>query len=89
MNLTTTLIFYLIVGGGVAGAVHLADNTTSFEHWFRAATAIVFWPLYVPVLLQSRRSVAANELESDLAESSPNRPELLTDEVAIAIRQVE
>jgi hypothetical protein len=46
-----TLILYLVIGLGVAAAVHLSGGR---GHWFRVVTAIPFWPLYVPVLLTRR-----------------------------------
>jgi hypothetical protein len=47
-----TLVLYLVIGVGVATAIHLAGGP---RHWFRVATAVPFWPLYVPVLLTPRR----------------------------------
>jgi hypothetical protein len=57
--LDTTLLIYLLLGAGVAGAVYLSDMARSpAERWFQVTTALIFWPLYVPLLLQSRRSPA-------------------------------
>ena len=53
MDLTTTLLFYMLLGSAVAVAVHLAANDMSRgQRWFRTLTAVVFWPLYLPALLQ-------------------------------------
>jgi hypothetical protein len=47
-----TLVLYLLVGIGVAAAVYLADGGQNLaERWFRVATALPFWPLYIPILL--------------------------------------
>jgi hypothetical protein len=72
-----TLILYLVIGAGVAGAVYLAvPGGRGPGRWFRVATAVPFWPLYLPVLL------AAN----------PGRPSPALpphDELALAISQVD
>lgn len=47
-----TLVLYLVIGTAVAAAVYLSwggDRGTS--RWFVVATAVVFWPLYLPMLL--------------------------------------
>ena len=52
MGLSVTMIFYLLIGVGVATAVFLADSRRSRgSAGFRVATALVFWPLYLPILL--------------------------------------
>ena len=52
-----TLILYLVVGAGVAGAVYLSQRSgRSSARWFLVATAVLFWPLYLPVLLSSSRT---------------------------------
>ncbi len=52
-----TLILYLAVGAGVAGAVYLTQGTGGLPaRWFAVATAVLFWPLYLPVLLSSGRT---------------------------------
>jgi hypothetical protein len=50
MGLSETLIFYLLIGLGVAAAVWLTAHPAA-QRWFPAVTAVLFWPLYVPVLL--------------------------------------
>jgi hypothetical protein len=58
-----TLVLYLLTGVGVAGAVYLTDGSaTAAERWFRVLTALPFWPLYVPILLTSRRAAAEQEI---------------------------
>src|SRR5262245_55123586 len=54
MNLATTMLFYLLVGTAIAGAILLRnDRATRGNRTFQAATALIFWPLYLPLLLQS------------------------------------
>lgn len=53
MNFGTSLLFYVLIGLAVAGAIIMRrERTISGGCVFRAATAIVFWPLYLPTLLQ-------------------------------------
>jgi hypothetical protein len=57
MNLTTTFLFYLLLGGAVAVAMYLMlDGTSGRDRWFRTLTAIIFWPLYLPAILQRSAS---------------------------------
>jgi hypothetical protein len=82
MNFTTSLLFYLLIGSCVSVAVYLQDEERSgSERTFRIATALVFWPLYLPLLLERRgRSNAIGPLAS----TAP-----VTDSLAQAIQQVE
>jgi hypothetical protein len=74
-----TLILYLVVGAGVAGAVYLTARAGGRPgHWFLVATAVLFWPLYLPMLLSSART----------AESS-DAPPAPPDELTVAISQVD
>lgn len=89
MNLTTTLLFYLLFGVAVAAAVHLVlDAATDRERWFRTLTAVFFWPLYLPAVLQrSADPSGALALDSAaLSSFSSARPRDATSE---AINQVE
>jgi hypothetical protein len=80
MGLTATIVFYLLFGAGIATAVFLADEALApRERGFRVATALVFWPLYVPVLLQ--RPPAST--------SVPPPTKSPADKMAAAIAQVE
>jgi hypothetical protein len=73
-----TLILYLVVGAGVAGAVYLSQRAGRLPaRWFLVATAVLFWPLYLPMLLSSPRKTGGPE-------EVPPR-----DELAAAIRQVD
>lgn len=52
MGLTETLLFYHLIGLSVAVAVWSQSECRPVsERSFRAATAIPFWPLYLPILL--------------------------------------
>jgi hypothetical protein len=52
MGLTETILFYLLFGGGIAFAMAMRrEGASGSERWFRVVTAIFFWPLYLPILL--------------------------------------
>src|SRR6202011_2742512 len=54
-----TLVLYAVVGIGVAIAVYLSGKRgDSADVWFRVATALPFWPLYIPVLLTRAPALA-------------------------------
>jgi hypothetical protein len=72
-----TLILYLVIGCGVAGAVYL---TAGPRRWFRAATAVPFWPVYLPLLLT--RSAAEAPPAADALTGEP-------DEWAAAIERAD
>ena len=81
MGLTETIIFYALVGIAVAVAVYLRqDAATGGERSFRVATAVVFWPLYVPLLLT--QSPSEPEAPAKLAGDA-------SDEMTRAIAQVD
>jgi hypothetical protein len=49
-----TLVLYLVIGAGVAGAVYMTwGSDRGANRWFVVVTAVVFWPLYLPMLLTS------------------------------------
>jgi len=76
-----TLVLYLVIGAGVAGAVYLAaDAGRRPGRWFLVATAVPFWPLYLPLLLASRRRDAGGP---------PATPPPSHDGLAAAIGQVD
>src|SRR5262245_26606947 len=76
-----TLVLYLVIGAGVAGAVYLAGpGGRRPGRWFRVATAFPFWPLYLPVLLAAGRA-----RPGDPSVAPPAAP----DDLALAIGQVE
>jgi hypothetical protein len=52
MTIGQFLILHLLAGAGVAGAVYLTTSTTrTAQLWFEVGSALVFWPLYLPLLL--------------------------------------
>ncbi len=62
MGFAETMIFYHLIGVGVATAVFLSDRRQSrYSPWFRAATAVVFWPLYLPIVLARPQPVPKPE----------------------------
>ncbi|MBI5757797.1 MAG: hypothetical protein HZA46_04690 [Planctomycetales bacterium] len=80
MRFTETLIFYALIGGGVAVAMFAADDRRRFgERAFRTATALLFWPLYLPILLSTHRP-------STISASTTTKPQ---DEVTRMLHQVE
>jgi hypothetical protein len=81
MGLTETLVFYLLVGGAVAFAVYLQDDRRTLAYTaLLCLSAILFWPLYLPLLLSAR---------SDRAAATEPRTTAPLDEMAAAIAQVE
>jgi hypothetical protein len=84
MGLTETIWFYLLFGAGIAAAVALrSDGARSSAVWFRIITALFFWPLYLPILLErpARDAVTAVPQESNAGHTS--------DEFDTAIARVE
>ena len=78
-----TLVLYLVIGIGVAGAVYLLPGEgTGPEQWFRVATSFLFWPLYLPILLGPR----SQSREASRLEMTPPAPK---DEMTAAIAQVD
>jgi hypothetical protein len=83
MNFTTTGIFYLAIGACVAVAVYLyAERRTIRTQSFRLASALLFWPLYFPLLLERPSS-------KTMSHRSNATPAGAEDSLARAIEQVE
>ncbi len=81
MRLTETMIFYCLVGIVVAVAVYLRrDTSTVGERSFRVATAIFFWPLFLPLLLARTPNEATPPAKSS---------DETSDEISRAIAQVD
>jgi hypothetical protein len=77
-----SLLLYVLAGAGVAVAVYLrADAAGRLERAFRVTTAVVFWPLYVPLLLA--------RTGEDLPATAADPAQAPRDELAAAITQVE
>src|SRR5437588_375538 len=69
MTFAATMIFYHLIGLGVATAVFLSDPQQGrLLPVFRLATAVVFWPLYVPIVLSSTRPGADTEATASQAD---------------------
>jgi hypothetical protein len=76
-----TLILYLLIGAGVAGAIYVTGTSRHAPaHWFQVTTAILFWPLYLPILLTRTRPVGT---------AAPAEVAAAPDEMTAAIAQVE
>src|SRR5207253_1039445 len=58
--LTSSLVLYLLLGVGVAAAVYLSAPS---NRWLSALVAVPFWPMYVPILLASRGTLAQRALQ--------------------------
>jgi hypothetical protein len=81
VSLGPLLLLHLMAGVGVAVAVYLAARTAAAGvRWFQVVTALLFWPLYLPVLLSQRGAARDREPGGGV----PPR-----DDLAQAIAQVE
>lgn len=85
MTLGQLLVLYLMAGCGVAAAVYLsARHCSSGQRGFRVASAAVFWPLYLPLLLTPGAEGEEQELSATGSGTLPP-----SDELAHAIAQVD
>jgi hypothetical protein len=90
MNITTTLLFYLLLGMAVAVADYLAAATAGTgQQLFRLVTAFVFWPLYLPALLQRPTGTPAGSLNGGQQNLPPGAAAAHEDDLADAIQQIE
>lgn len=81
MGMTSTLIFYVVIGLAIAVAMALRETCAAPGRLvFLGATALFFWPLYLPILL-SPSGAAERPIEPKAASCR--------DEMAEAITQVE
>ena len=77
MGLNETLVFYGVIGIAVAVAVYVRDSGHDVgERTFYVSTAVLFWPLYLPVLLSQPKPPATP-------------PQKMRDEIAQVIGQVD
>jgi hypothetical protein len=61
MGLTESIVFYLLFGAGVCAAIALdRKHEAQTGRLFRSITAVFFWPLYLPTLLD--RPLPTNSL---------------------------
>jgi hypothetical protein len=83
MGFGVSTIFYLVIGAGVAAAVFLSEGDRSpAGRGLRAGSAVVFWPMFLPILLARPRPAP----EAGSAGPAPNEPR---DELDEAIARVE
>src|SRR5262245_13150021 len=81
MSLGVLLLLHLMAGAGVAGAVYLSGRERhAGGRFLRAATALVFWPLYLPILIAGN---TAQEPPTGPKDSAPAG----TDELGAVIGQ--
>ena len=81
MGLNETFFIYLVLGLAVAAEVYLVDGRRGTgRSAFLLTTAVLFWPLYVPLLLAPR---TARE------PATPEEQPVTADEMASAIARVE
>lgn len=84
MSIFETSLFYLVVGIAVSAAMYLREeNETAWGSAGVAASALFFWPLYVPVLLSPRDANRATKTTAGDGSAQP------VDDLADAIAQVE
>jgi hypothetical protein len=87
MGLTETLLFYLVVGISVAVAVWVQSERRPWrERALRTATAVPFWPVFVPVLLES--STGTGESTSPPLEQ-PSEGDDLSRQIAEVERELD
>jgi hypothetical protein len=81
MGFAATMIFYHMIGLGVAAAVFMSDSRQGrLLVAFRLATAVVFWPLYLPIVLAGARPGSKPEIAPSQSDD---------DAMSQAIAQVE
>jgi hypothetical protein len=84
MLLVETAIFYLLLGSAVAVAVYLrSEDDTSIGIGFQTFAACLFWPLFVPMLLNT------SEHDSAASKNPPASDQGKCDSLTAAITQVE
>src|SRR5438128_9086197 len=81
MSLGQLFLLHLMAGAGVAVAVYLAmPSPSQGVRWFQVVTAILLWPLYLPILLVRTKN------QEKCAASTTAAP---ADDLAQAIAQVD
>jgi hypothetical protein len=84
MGLTETIVFYLLFGIGIAAAVVLTREPGGWGgRLFRTITAVFFWPLYLPILLDRQVQSAPVRHSPEPSAADPAEP------FAESIAQVE
>jgi hypothetical protein len=90
MNFATTMLFYLLMGGALAVAMLLRhDHLGRGERVLRAFTALLFWPLYLPLVLQGSPTQASGAVVGRSEPRAKVPATALDEELVQAIAQVE
>jgi len=72
MRLTETIIFYLLFGAGISAAIALdRRQATPADRLFRTITAVFFWPLYLPILLNRPSRHESSTVTPQAASAAP------------------
>lgn len=86
MKLEQLFLLHLMAGVGIAVCVYLsAPSKRTAERWFQTLTAVVFWPLFLPLLL-SQRGGAESESPGP---PGPNAPDDLDRAIAQVDKELE
>jgi hypothetical protein len=93
MSLGTTILFYLLLGAGVTCADFLSESRTTGQ-WplVRSATAWLFWPFYVPLLLarpKPTKTPTASKLPQATADGMSDAIEQVERELASALASLD
>ena len=81
MSLGSSLVLYLMIGAGVAVATYLRRDSDDAPHRFQVASSLLFWPLYLPLLLNP-----SGGIRPDAEMKAPEEPD---SEIDVAIARVE
>jgi hypothetical protein len=93
MSLASTLVLYLMLGAGVAGALLVGEGLHGATGAMRLAAACLFWPMFVPVLAPERKieQEVPNTTTSDAAAVDPIKTEIVRveSELKAALRTLD
>ena len=88
MNFATTMLFYAVIGVAVASAICIhRDRPIGRPTWWKILPAVLFWPFYLPILLQPEAADAQASVER--REDGRATERSADDPVTAAIEQVE
>ncbi len=86
MDLSTSIIFYLLAGAGTSLAVYITTEDRASTRLFPLVAALFFWPLFLP-LIAGRGSDIVSEDHVDA--TAAHRESAVEKRMAAAIEQVE